>query len=102
MGTSFLEIEHKYVVEAGFDRKAFLERLRSLSPLRMSEVEVEDTYYVLNAANGFVYRHRYDKELEQLTVKSVEKNPEVRLEVNLSLKHGSTSQAKLFMPCFLR
>lgn len=81
----FREIEHKFVVGAVFDRATFFKNVRALSPESETEVEVKDRYFVTKACPEHVFRHRIDEELHQLTVKSLEKNTENRLEVNLSL-----------------
>ena len=85
MGHSFREIEHKFVVDSGFDRAAFFSRLNLLHPVRTNTIKVEDTYYVLKSHPGFIYRHRFDSEIQQLTAKSLGRDPEVRTEINLDL-----------------
>lgn len=92
MGHSFKEIEHKFIVPAGFDRAAFLARLAELKPRRMDEVQVQDTYFVLRQNNQHVFRHRFDRELQQLTVKSVGESNFERTEINLDLVHGKSNQ----------
>lgn len=92
-GTDFLEIEHKFLVDAGWDVQAFHQRLASLGYQRSTQVAVTDTYYITAAVPGHIYRHRYDQELQQLTVKSLTADPEVRLEVNLELGHEHGPQA---------
>lgn len=91
---AFREVEHKFVVGDDFDRAGFFANIEALSPTARSSVEVQDTYYVLSGRPGFVYRHRLDEEIQQLTVKSLQDDPENRLEVNLDLglKHGDQSQ----------
>ncbi len=81
----FREIEHKFVVSADFDKKMFAQKVRALAPASETEVDVSDTYFVTKACPRHIFRHRIDKELHQLTVKSLEKNTENRLEVNLDL-----------------
>lgn len=81
----FREIEHKFIVSADFDKASFVKRVRSLSPESETEVDVKDRYFVTKACPKHIFRHRMDKELHQLTVKSLEKNTENRLEVNLNL-----------------
>lgn len=82
---AFREIEHKFLVGEDFDSQAFCARVAALQPTDRSSVEVRDTYFVLDGRPGFVYRHRLDAELQQLTVKSLQDDPENRLEVNLDL-----------------
>lgn len=84
----FKEIEHKFVVGADFDLAAFRRALAALAPLRHVTLRVRDRYFVTEAgrARGFVIRHRHDRELHELTVKSVAADAEVRDEVNLALR----------------
>lgn len=88
----FREIEHKFIVDADFDKASFVRKIRSLSPDSETEVDVRDRYFVTKACPQHIFRHRIDKELHQLTVKSLEKNTENRLEVNLDLVHGDQSK----------
>lgn len=92
MGSSFKEIEHKFIVAGGFDRAAFFKSLQTLSPTSVDQIHVEDTYYVLKTAPKHVFRYRYDQKISQLTLKSVEKTPFERTEVNLHLSHVEGSQ----------
>lgn len=85
----FLEIEHKFLVEEGFNFDSFDEKLKSLSPNFTKHVDVVDTYFVLKSTSGYVYRHRCDEEIQQLSLKSVSKDPAVRTEVNLNLSGGN-------------
>lgn len=98
--TQFLEIEHKFIIPETWDFQAFERRLKELGYQNSSEVQVADTYYVTAACPGYIYRHRYDKELQHLTVKSLMDDPEVRLEVNLDLGHHKGSQ-KVAVEAFL-
>lgn len=90
----FTEIEHKFIVEASFDLPRFRDQLAALKPTRTGAVTVRDRFFL--TAGGRVrrvlFRHRFDAELHHLTVKSVEPDPEVRLEVNLELSHQHGSQ----------
>lgn len=88
----FLEIEHKFVVGQDFDRDSFVKKLGSLSPNRQSKISVRDTYFVLGHDKKHVYRHRYDKEIQQLTVKSVESDAAVRREVNVPIDQSKGDQ----------
>lgn len=90
--TKFLEIEHKFIIPASWDFTAFLGRLQKLHFQDSSEVQVADTYYVTKACPGYIHRHRYDAELQHLTIKSLTGDPEVRLEVNLDLGHHRGDQ----------
>ncbi len=84
-GTRFKEIEHKFVVGDDFDLEAFRARMQSLGPTRTTALAVRDVYYWSERHRQVVYRHRYDHELQHLSVKSLEKDTEVRVEVNLDL-----------------
>lgn len=88
------EIEHKFVVDETFDLAAFGRVLAALGPRRESALEVVDRYFVTTdgRARGYVLRHRVDAELQQLTLKSVSSDPEVRAEINLDLGHHRGDQ----------
>ena len=89
---SFKEIEHKFIVPNDFDRTSFMARLKSLGPTHCDEVAVEDSYYVLEGRRNHIYRFRIDRQIQQLTVKSVTSNTFERLEVNLNLDQSEGSQ----------
>ncbi|NQW03454.1 MAG: hypothetical protein HQ485_05445 [Acidobacteria bacterium] len=86
----FKEIEHKFVVEADFDLDAFRQAVAALRPLRHVTLRVCDRYFLTEAGRvrGFVLRHRFDRELHELTLKTVVADAEVRDEVNLALRPG--------------
>ena len=88
----FREIEHKYVVPDTFDRDAFRRTVTALSPRSTTQVTVEDTYFAVRSPEGFIFRHRYDEELQHLTVKSYTGDSENRLEVNLDLGQHAGNQ----------
>lgn len=91
----FKEIEHKFIVGEGFDLERFRAQLVALGPTRISEVEVDDTYYVPRERPGVILRHRYDRELQDLTLKSRSgADPEARTEITLKLEHGTGSQQR--------
>ena len=94
-GLRFTEIEHKFVVDERFDLPTFREQLASLGPTRTGTVAVRDRYFLTEGghARRLLFRHRFDAELHHLTVKRLEPDPEVRLEVNLDLGHHRGSQA---------
>lgn len=96
----FLEIEHKFLVPDDFDVSAFERKLLAWKPEKHYETEVCDSYYVVKSAPGYVYRHRYDNLLQELTVKSLGNN-EVRTEVNLALDRAKGNQAQT-VEAFLR
>lgn len=91
----FTEIEHKFVVDDAFDRAAFARALDAMGPERRSSVQVRDRYFVTEdgRARRYVLRHRFDEEIHQLTIKSVETDPEVRDEISLDLGHHAGDQA---------
>ncbi len=72
-----------------FNIDAFDSKVKSLSPSSYKYVDVVDTYFVLESTKGHVYRHRCDKEIQQLSLKSISKDPAVRKEVNLNLSGSS-------------
>lgn len=89
----YCEIEHKFIVGPEFDLGAFRARARALAPTRTTELHVEDTYFVTRLGAGVVFRHRYDSERQELTVKSRRPgDTEVRREVNLRLDQASGNQ----------
>ena len=83
--TRFQEIEHKFVVGDDFDLPAFRARMRDLDPEKTTALTVRDVYYWSERHPKVVFRHRFDRELQHLSVKSLAPDPEVRLEVNLDL-----------------
>lgn len=89
---SFVEIEHKFVVPANFNRDAFLKKVSDLSPNRQARAKVRDTYFVLAHDNQHVYRHRFDNEIQQLTVKSIEHDAAVRTEINIPIDQSKGDQ----------
>lgn len=90
----FKEIEHKYIVEDQFDLEGFRQSVSALDPTRTLKTRVKDRYYLTEGgrARRFLFRHRYDTELHHLTIKALEKDTEVRVEVNLDLGHHAGSQ----------
>lgn len=93
MGQSFVEIEHKFVVPKHYSRPDFLAKARELKASRVEEIQVKDTYYILKGMTSHVFRHRFDKEIQQLTVKSVGSSTFERLEINLDLLRDGADQA---------
>lgn len=90
MALTFKEIEHKFVVSADFDRDAFRAALDALNPVRHATLRVRDRYFITESGRtrGFILRHRFDRELHELTLKSVGPDAEVRDEINLNLQAG--------------
>ena len=91
----FKEIEHKYIVDEHFDLLRFRQAVEALGPIRTGTIGVEDRYFLTEGgrARRFLMRHRYDAELHHLTIKSLEADTEVRVEVNLDLGHQAGQQA---------
>ncbi len=83
--TRFKEIEHKFVVGDDFDLEEFRVAMRDLGPTETTALAVRDVYYWSERRPRIVFRHRYDRELQHLSVKSLGDDPQVRLEVNLDL-----------------
>ncbi|NRA64286.1 MAG: CYTH domain-containing protein [Pseudobacteriovorax sp.] len=90
--TEYLEIEYKYVLDDkdndGLIRKAISE----LGPVKTFQVDVEDSYFYSPLTPDYVFRHRFDREIQQLTMKSITKDPTVRKEVNIALNQDRGSQ----------
>jgi hypothetical protein len=89
-GLRFKEVEHKFVVGDHFDLEGFRQALTALGPVRHVTLRVRDRYFITESGRdrGFVIRHRFDRELHELTIKSVAADAEVRDEINLNLKAG--------------
>lgn len=94
MTLRFKEIEHKFIVSDAFDLPGFRQAVAALGPTRTGTVRVQDRYFLTEggSARRFLLRHRYDAELHHLTIKSLEADSEVRVEVNLDLGHHAGSQ----------
>ena len=90
----FKEIEHKFVVDAAFDLDAFSRALDVMGPSRHTALVVRDRYFLTDSgqARRFILRHRFDTEINQLTIKSIEGDPEVRDEISLNLGHHAGAQ----------
>jgi len=75
----FKEIEHKFDVGDGFDLDRFRQDLATLGPARTRAIQVRDRYYLTEAGleRRFLLRHRFDTDLQQLTLKSLEEDTEV-------------------------
>lgn len=91
----FTEIEHKFVVDEGFDLDRFSRALDALGPFRRTSLQVRDRYFLTadGRARGYVIRHRFDPELHQLTIKSLAADPEVRDEITLELSNQGDQAA---------
>jgi hypothetical protein len=90
----FKEIEHKFIVEAPFDLEAFRRQLSALGPAKVNAISVRDRFFLTEGGRErrILFRHRFDAEVHQLTVKSIESDPEVRVEVNIDLGHHQGNQ----------
>lgn len=89
MGTlRFKEIEHKFIVGKAFDLAALRAALQVMGPARHEMLRVRDRYFITEAGRqrGFILRHRHDRELHELTLKTVVGDAEVRDEINLALR----------------
>ena len=89
MGTlRFKEIEHKFIVAQTFDLAGFRVAVQTMTPTRHEVLRVRDRYFTTQAgqARGFILRHRHDRELHELTLKTVVGDAEVRDEINLALR----------------
>lgn len=93
--TSFKEIEHKFLVDSHFDQQTFIKRLESLAPTKIDRISVRDTYFVLQREKKHVFRHRFDNQIQQLTIKSVESDASVRTEINLPIDQSKGDQKKV-------
>jgi hypothetical protein len=94
----FKEIEHKYVVDDTFDLPRFRDALAALGPGRSYQVRVRDRYYLTDGGltRRFLVRHRFDAQLQQLTVKTLGDDTEVRDEINLDLgQHAGDQEAQV-------
>lgn len=91
----FTEIEHKFVLGDAFDLAAFRRTVVALGPQRQQSLRVRDRYFVTadGRARRYLLRHRFDRELHQLTIKSLSSDPEVRDEISLDLGHHAGDQA---------
>ncbi len=91
--SDYREIEHKFIVGPNFDLADFRRRAAALSPTHTTELHVEDTYFITGLGPGVIFRHRYDAERQELTVKSRGAgDTEVRREVNLRLDQAAGNQ----------
>ncbi len=91
----FTEVEHKFVVGDGFDTAGLRRALEALGPTRHASLQVRDRYFLTGdgRTRHYILRHRFDRELHQLTIKSLASDPEVRDEINLDLGHHQGDQA---------
>ena len=90
----FKEIEHKFIVDDQFDLPRFRQLVSALGPTRSGVIRARDRYFLTEggSARRFLMRHRYDAELHHLTIKALEADTEVRVEVNLDLGHHAGNQ----------
>ena len=91
----FTEVEHKFVVDDAFDTAGLRRALAALGPSRHASLQVRDRYFLTGdgRTRHYILRHRFDRELHQLTIKSLASDPEVRDEINLDLGHHQGDQA---------
>jgi len=90
----FKEIEHKFIVDEQFDLEGFRRQLAAIGPAETNAITVRDRFFLTEGglARRILFRHRFDDELHHLTVKSIESDPEVRVEVNIDLGHHQGNQ----------
>lgn len=81
----FQEVEYKYLVDETFDMGTLDRTLKSLKPTEIYQVQVTDTYFYFSDRPNFVYRHRSDDRSQDFCVKSLEKDPVVRTEINMNM-----------------
>ena len=57
----FTEIEHKFVLDDGFDLPAFRAALGALAPARTDTLRVRDRYFLTGdgRARHYILRHRF-------------------------------------------
>lgn len=96
--SQYLEFEHKYLIDEG-EYDLYLKKLKLLKPDRSYRVSVLDWYFLTERQPDYIYRYRRDKELNQLTVKSLQADAESRLEVNLDLsgKQDQLDRVRAFL-----
>ena len=87
-----IEVEHKYVVGPTFDAGKLRTRLRGLKCLKDFSVQVRDDYYWSPKFPAAILRHRFDEQLQQLTLKTKGLAADARTEINLSLNHSGGDQ----------
>jgi adenylate cyclase class IV len=102
-----LEIEHKFVVDASFDRQALMQKVRSLSPNEESHAQVQERYFLTHLTPQVIYRHRYDEKNQDLTYKSygqsdIEVRREVRIALDLSVGSQVEQVAAFLQPLSIR
>lgn len=90
--SEFKEFEVKYLLDDKFDAEGFFSTLRSLGSPVEKHLDVTDTYFILEKKPGFIYRHRHDEEIQQLTVKSYGGDTRNRVEVNLALENPDSQK----------
>lgn len=89
----YLEIEHKFVVDPSFDRSAWMNAVRALSPVAEYTAQVTERYFLTKLTPNVIYRHRYDTNNQDLTYKSYRQGDiEVRQEVRIILDRSTGSQ----------
>lgn len=90
----FVEIEHKFVIDKDFDLSSFFRQVKKLGPKKDYKVAVKDKYFTVQALPSAIIRHRYDKKIQQLTLKNLADDAEIRQEINLDLGHNAGEQSE--------
>jgi len=88
----FKEFEVKYLLDNHFDAEHFFTTLRALGSPVEKHLDVTDTYFTFAERPDFIYRHRHDAEIQQLTVKSYGGDTRNRVEVNLALENPASQK----------
>ncbi len=102
-----IEIEHKFVVDASFDRQGLMQTIRSLSPSKESHAQVQERYFLTHLTPHVIYRHRYDEKNQDITYKSygqsdIEVRREVRIALDLSVGSQVEQVAAFLQPLSIR
>lgn len=91
----FREVEHKFLVDERFDVEGFAAAVDQLAPSYKKSLRVLDNYAQLEGHPHLIFRHRFDREIQQLTVKDYGRDNESRLEINLDLTRTAQGDAVL-------
>lgn len=89
---NFSEFEVKFLVGEDFDAEAFFARVRGLGSPVEKHLDVTDTYYVPGGRDDVLFRHRHDREIQHLTVKSRKGDIRQRTEINLHLTNDRSQK----------
>lgn len=91
---TFVEVEHKFILEPDFDLNQVGRRLEAAGWRQGPQTATtSDTYFVVGNLPGYIFRHRMGSVSRELTVKSRGGDTETRREVNLALRTDGDDQA---------